>query len=322
MTEFVTQLKTQQIAVKRDVPLSSFTSFHIGGPAKYFAVVEDEKNLVLLLKLAREHEIPVFIMGGGSNVLVADEGFDGLVVHCQLHQIKFDDCVVHVDSGVMTAQLAGKTVVQGLAGLEWSVGIPGRIGGAIRGNAGAMGGEFRDVITSVRYIDDHGDIHERSNEACEFGYRESIFKKTKDIILGCTIQLSRGDKNESQKKMRDYLSHRNTTQPKGFGSSGCMFKNYECGDDEEIERLRGLGVPDGMLESKRISAGWLVEHAGAKGVKVGGAEVSDVHGNFVVNAGDATAENVRDVVNQVKQKVKDVFGLDLHEEVQYIGFEA
>ena len=319
MNQFVTQLKTRKLTVQRDVPLSSLTSFHIGGPAKYFAVVEREEDLISLLDIARENDIPVFIMGGGSNVLVADEGFDGLVIHCQLGDVKFNGNVVYAGAGVITAQLAAQTVAHGLTGLEWSVGIPGRIGGAIRGNAGAMGGEFKDAVVVVRYIDHEGVLHERTQGACEFNYRESIFKRSGEIIVGCRMHLKSGDKEASQKMMREYLTHRNTTQPKGFGSSGCMFKNYECSDDE-IEKLRALNVPDGMLDAKRISAGWLVEYADAKDVRVGGAEVSDIHGNFVVNSGDATAQDVRDVVNTVKQKVKDRFGLDLHEEVQYIGF--
>ena len=319
MSYFATLLKEREVTVQHNVPLSSYTSFHVGGPAKYFAVIEREDDLVGVMKIARDNDIDVFVMGGGSNVLVSDEGFDGLVIHCQIADVRFDGNRVHVGSGAVTAQLAAQTVSRGLTGLEWSVGIPGRIGGAIRGNAGAMGGEFRDVITSVRYLDNNGVVQEKDNAGCVFNYRESIFKTTKDIILSCTIELQTGDRAESQMMMREYLMHRNTTQPKGFGSSGCMFKNYECTDDE-VEALAGKGIPQGMLDARRISAGWLVEHASAKGVSVGDVQVSDVHGNFVVNKGRATAGDVRACVDIVKQKISETFGVDLIEEVQYIGF--
>lgn len=312
------QIKAVGVQIQRDVPLGSCTSFHIGGNAALFATVDSEDQLDEVLRLVREEGVRVCVLGGGSNVLISDDGFDGLVINMQITDVKFSGNRLRVGAGATTAQLGGQCVARGLSGMEWAVGIPGRIGGAIVGNAGAMGGEMKDVIVSVRSIDiETGEIRERMNNECVFEYRGSIFKTLHEVIVSCEMELVAGDVQVLQEKLRDNLGYRNTTQPKRFGSSGCMFKNYEPREDE-LERLAGYGIPQNMLDARRISTGMLVDQAGCKGMRVGEAMISEDHGNFVINRGAATAAHVRELVEKVKCCVRDKYGIELTEEVRYI----
>ncbi len=317
---YISHCEERGVVLKTDVQLHELTSFHIGGSALYFYSAKNEHDVVTCVNAAQLFRIKVCMIGGGSNILVADKGFDGLVLRLDCTDVLIHEDVMNVGAGCVTAQIASQSASAGLTGFEWAAGIPGRIGGAIYGNAGAMNGEMKDVVKSTRSMNmQTGKITLLQNAECAFEYRHSIFKNNGEIILSCELQLSSGIVAESQKKIREALSYRNTTQPKKYGSSGCMFKNYVL-DEHDIPRLRSLSIPESMLLSRRISAGWLIDQSGGKGMQKGGAVVSSVHGNFIVNRENATASDVYMLAQTVKRLVKSKFDILLEEEVCYIGF--
>ncbi|OGL88466.1 UDP-N-acetylenolpyruvoylglucosamine reductase [Candidatus Uhrbacteria bacterium RIFCSPLOWO2_02_FULL_51_9] len=309
------------------VPMARYTTFKIGGPAKYFVSIKSVDELQQALALALKHSLNYFMFGGGSNMLVADEGFDGMAIKIEMNAYSVADDTVVADAGVVTAILTRAAIDAGLTGFEWGIGVPGTIGGAVRGNAGAFGGEMKDVVESAEALVD-GEVHTFSNAECKFRYRHSIFKENGGIVVGVTLKLKPDAERGGVKKMMEYLDKRNKTQPKGAASTGCIFKNYEfppkvdqpLADAPFLETMRAKSVPEEFLTKKRISAGWLIEQVGMKGAKVGGAEVSAAHGNFIVNSGHATAADVRTLIVNSKEKVAGKFGIDLEEEIQYIGF--
>lgn len=307
-------------SAQEGVPMARYTTFKIGGPAKYFVPVRSVDELKQVLEIAHQHHLNYFVFGGGSNMLVADEGFDGMAIKIEMNAQSVADDTVVADAGVVTAVLTRATIDAGLTGFEWGIGVPGTVGGAVRGNAGAFGGEMKDVVESAEALID-GEVHTFSNASCMFGYRDSIFKKNGGIVLGVTLKLKPDAERNGLKKMMEFLDRRNKTQPKGAASTGCIFKNYEFPPEaDQIQAFRQKGVLEEFLDKKRISAGWLIEQAAMKGEKVGGAEVSSAHGNFIVNSGHATATDVRALVAKIKERVAEKFGIDLEEEIQYIGF--
>ena len=301
-------------AVKVNEPLAKHTTFKIGGPADFFVTVSATADLVGLLKFLDGEGVAYFILGGGSNMLVRDEGFQGVVVNIQTDQINISDTDVVADAGVVTVHLAQETVKAGLNGFEWGVGVPGTIGGAVRGNAGAMGGEMKDVISSVDVYRD-GEVVTFSYDDCEFDYRHSIFKNQPGVVLRAHLRLKKTEDIAGKKKMIEFLQYRNKTQPQGFASTGCIFKNVEFVPGKQ---QFAFDVPEEFIKKGKISAGWLVEKAGMKGAQVGQAQVSPVHGNFIVNLGGASAHDVLTLVEQIKEKVYDTSGIELHEEIQII----
>ncbi|OGH66381.1 MAG: UDP-N-acetylenolpyruvoylglucosamine reductase [Candidatus Magasanikbacteria bacterium RIFCSPHIGHO2_02_FULL_47_14] len=301
-------------AVKVNEPLAKHTTFKIGGPADFFVTVSTTADLVELLKFLDAEGMAYFILGGGSNMLVRDQGFQGVVVNIQTDQINISDTDVVADAGVVTVHLAQETVKAGLNGFEWGVGVPGTIGGAVRGNAGAMGGEMKDVISSVDVYRD-GEVVTFSYDDCEFDYRHSIFKNQPGVVLRAHLRLKKTEDIAGKKKMIEFLQYRNKTQPQGFASTGCIFKNVEFVPGKQ---QFAFDVPEEFIKKGKISAGWLVEKAGMKGAQVGQAQVSPVHGNFVVNLGGASAHDVLTLVEQIKEKVYDTSGIELHEEIQII----
>lgn len=323
MDSLYTELK-QFGSVKTDVSMSTFTTFKIGGPAKYMLTIDDTDSLVAALQLLDGAGVNWFILGGGSNMLVRDEGYEGVVIQVRSSQFIVHSDMFTADAGVPTVMAAQETMKAGLKGFEWGVGVPGSIGGAVRGNAGAMGKEMVDDVASVEVYKD-GEVITYTNEQCEFEYRHSRFKHSGEVVLRVTLGLAPyendEEKLESRKKMMEFLTYRNTTQPKGFASTGCIFKNADTEmwkdqllqhfdeDDEKVQQFLKVG---------KISAGWLVEQVGMKGAIVGGAEVSPVHGNFIINTGSATATDVLTLIEQIKQKVYTTYGIELEEEVQIV----
>ena len=300
---------------KQGVPMARYTTFKIGGPVQYLIPVKSIEELQQTIALAAEHDLPYFVFGGGSNMLVSDEGFAGIAIKIEMNAFSVADDSVIADAGVITAALTRAIIDAGLTGFEWGIGVPGTIGGAVRGNAGAFGGEMKNVVESVQALVD-GEVRAFSNSECAFYYRDSIFKHNNGVVLGATLKLKYDPARGGLKKMMEFLDKRNKTQPKGFASTGCIFKNF---DFMEIDSAwADKNIPQEFLNKKRIPAGWLIEHAGLKGEKEGGAMVSEAHGNFVVNTGHATAAEVRALVEKIKQKVYDTFGVSLEEEIQYL----
>lgn len=327
MNPLYTQLKTFG-RVKANEPMSKHTTFKIGGPAEYFLIIDETEKLVAALRYLDEENVSYFILGGGSNMLVSDEGYSGVVIKMQNVGCGMQNGMFVADAGCATVEVAQKTMAAQLSGFEWGVGVPGTIGGAVRGNAGAMGKEMKDDVYSVD-VYHNGEVITLTNEECEFGYRHSAFKHSSDVILRVTLKLapytSIEQQAESKQKMLDFLKYRNTTQPKGFASTGCIFKNVEIPDSSlqtdsksQIPNLK-IEIPEEFLKRGKISAGWLVEQAGMKGRQIGQAQVSPVHGNFVVNMGGATASDVTALIEEIKTVVYDKTGITLEEEIQVWG---
>lgn len=310
--------------VKTNEPLAKHTTFKIGGPAEYLVVVEDTEKLVALLQFVDGAGIPYFILGGGSNMLAGDEGFRGVVIKVKTQKTEVLPNGLLVDAGCITVAVAQLSMQHNFTGFEWGVGVPGTIGGAVRGNAGAMGGEMKDSVVSVTVYRD-GEVVELSATDCGFGYRDSVFKHGGGVVLRVRLRLLPVDTKEGAKKALEYLQYRNKTQPQGYASTGCVFKNYEIKPNEcarEAALLAAYPEDHAKIEqffaTKKIPAGWLVEKAGQKGARIGNAMVSERHGNFVVNTGGATATEVLALVEQVKNAVHETTGFTIEEEMQVI----
>ena len=311
-------------ATQQNELMAKHTNFRIGGPARLYLVVNSSDEAILAWEAARELQIPITAFGGGSNLLVADAGYEGLMLQMANRKIAVEGTRVTAESGAITGLVARQSVAAGLTGFEWAVGVPGTIGGAIYGDAGCYGGEMRDAVLSVDAyrLSDRQRVT-RTNKACAFGYRESLFKREPHLILGCTLELKLSpDVATSKQRLEDIVRERKEKQPLDASSAGCAFKNVEFTDDTEIEQLaREVAIPDSMRKNKILGAGWLVDQAGFLGQAVGRVEVSQKHGNFVINKGQARAEDVVMLLSLIKRKVRDEFGIELHEEVQYVGFE-
>jgi len=288
------------LKLKINEPLAKYTTFKIGGPADFFVEVEKEEELIRLLKLLRELNLPYFILGGGSNLLVADEGFRGMVIKMQNSKCKFQNdnskFKIICGAGYLLGKLVEKTAKIGLAGLEFAAGIPGTIGGAVRGNAGAWQQAIGDKVKRVKVLTPQEEIKWIEASNCQFSYRQSRFKKTKEIIWEVELELERGEKKEIKEKIKENLAKR-ATQPKE-PSAGCIFVN-----------------------PKPFAAGQLIDKCGLKGARIGDAQISPKHANFIVNLGKAKAADVIRLIKLIKEKVKEKFGVNLKEEIFLLGFD-
>lgn len=302
--------------------MSKHTNFKIGGPARYYYVANSSADLLNVVKLAEEQKIPWYVFGGGSNLLVSDKGFEGLMIQAANRAVTIEDDLVTCEAGAMTAFVARRAAEAGLSGFAWAVGVPGTIGGAIYGNAGCYGGEMKDTIVSVdAYRLSDGTRVTLSNEDCAFEYRGSGFKQARYLILGCTMKLRHGDAMGVKAELDAINAKRKEKQPLGESGAGCMFKNVDFKDLSEIAKLRKeVDVPETMLSAKRLGAGWLLERAGLKGETIGRVQVSETHANFLINLGGATADEVAQLVSICQMRVRDQFGIALKTEVQFVGF--
>lgn len=305
---------------QQNVPFAPYTTFKIGGPAKFFCEAKNEEDIRDAFKFAREKKLPVFALGGGSNILVSDKGFGGLVIKLLNSDYSVQDNKIECGAGCLLAKIVSESVKAELSGLEWAAGIPGTVGGAVRGNAGAFGGKMADIVKSVKILDIHkSQISILSNEDCKFAYRDSQFKQDPNlIILSVVLELKKGEKSESEKMIKEVLEKRKEKQPSDFPSPGSFFKNPVAKSKKLIQQFEtdtGQKVKD-----DKIPAPWLIEECGLKGKKIGGAMVSEKHANFLVNTGNATAEDVVMLAAIIKTKVRNKFGIQLKEEVQMVGF--
>lgn len=297
-----------------DEPMSRHSTLRIGGTAKYFLSAKTSEEVKNAIAFAKDESIQYICIGGGSNILVSDSGFGGLVIQAQMNDIKIEGNRVYADAGVFSAVLSRRAGEAGFSGLEWMVTLPGTVGGAIYGNAGAYGEETKDKLTRVLILE--GDKSEwLQKEDCKFGYRDSRFKKTKEIILGVEFVLETRDREQVTRKMNELLGKRKDEQPLGASSAGCIFKNFQF----SISNFQ-FQVPEEFLKNKIIPAGWLIDRAGLKGFCVGKTCISDIHGNFSLTQNGAKASELIQLISEVKIKVRDTFGIELREEIQYIGF--
>lgn len=297
---------------------------------------------------AHEFGVPFFVLGGGSNVLVSDAGFDGLVIKAANRNYVIpakegirtgssikSGMTVAAEAGVLSAFLARKTAEAGLTGFEWAISLPGTIGGAVRGNAGCFGGEMKDVISRVhvlitkpprndsRELGERLEVKEFTNKECQFGYRDSIFKHREParIILSAELALTQDDPKACLERIEATLRLRKEKQPLDASSAGCLFKNFEFRNRSEIAKLESkVKVPEEFIAARRIPAGWVIDQLGLKGKRIGDIQVSEKHGNFMTNLGKATADEVVQLAALIKTRARNDLGIQLHEEVQYIGF--
>lgn len=310
--------------IQENVPLAPFTVYRIGGPARFFTDARNEEEVRRALVFARERNVPFFLMGGGSNMLVSDKGFDGLVIHMVGDRIEPDGETLRVDAGVKMARAVTAAVEAGLAGFEWGIGIPGTVGGSVRGNAGCFGGEMKDIVGSVDIVDTScGTARTLSPAACTFGYRHSIFKEHPDwIIMSAVFHLKKGDPDAIQREIQRITRERVAKQDIGTKSAGCIFKNIlweRTGTDPErlVHKFPELAS---FTQKSAIPVSFLIDRAGLKGRRVGSAAVSQAHANFLVNEGEATAGDVRTLIRIIKEEVERKYNLILEEEIQYVGF--
>lgn len=308
------------VNVKKNVPLAPFTTFHIGGKAQYFAETTGALELAEAFEYAEAHSLPVRILGGGSNVIFPDAGFPGMIIRMQDGGIQVSGETILCGAGVALFDVVRAAATAGLSGIERLAGIPGSLGGAIRGNAGAFGTEIGDVTASVKIlIQDTGMVKEYQQSACGFGYRTSVFKKNPDlIILSATIKLVPGERDVLEKIIDETVTLRESKHPQDAKCAGSFFINPVV-KDEKLRREfeKDTGMPP---KGEQLPAGWLIDHVGLRGKKIGGAMISDKHPNYLVNTGGATAEDVMMLASLIKTRVRDELGVKLREEVQFVGF--
>ena len=314
-------LKKTLPGIKKNVLLKNHTTFKIGGPAKYFLSAKEKSQIIKALKLAKKLDLSVFILGGGSNILASDKGFDGLVVKIQNKKYPFvikKGNIIEVPAGVMVKDLVAFSTKNSLQGFEWAGGLPGTVGGAVRGNAGAFGGETKDSILWVECLDEKFQVHKLTNKQCQFSYRSSIFKEKNWIVLACAIQFKQGDKKELQKIAKANMDYRASRHPLEFPNAGSIFKNYEFEKlSEELQQEFAALVKQDPFPI--IPTVHFILRAELKGIKIGGAQVSEKHPNFIVNIAAATAKDVLDIIAHNQKIIKEKYNIDIEIEVQYLN---
>ncbi|MDE5747420.1 MAG: UDP-N-acetylmuramate dehydrogenase [Acetatifactor sp.] len=278
-------------------PMSRHTTFRIGGEADCFVEIENLEQLTHLQRYLQMVEQPCLVLGNGSNLLVSDRGYAGVVLHVgpRMQQIQVQEDRMIVQAGALMAQVAQAACEHGLTGLEFASGIPGTMGGGVIMNAGAYGGEISQVVVQVKVVDRQGNVLELDNATMEFGYRTSAIKYQPFTVVEVTLQLARGERESIRSRMEELAAKRREKQPLEYPSAGSIFKR-----------------PEGYF------AGELIMKSGLRGYQIGGARVSDKHCGFIVNMGKATCEDVRDLIAHVQERVKDCFGVDLETEVIYV----
>ncbi len=284
--------------VVSDEPMRKHTTFRIGGNADIFVRPESKEQIAEILRLCREQDVPYFILGNGSNLLVGDRGFRGVVINIMdnMNDIKVDGGIIKAQAGAMLIKVSRAARDNSLTGLEFASGIPGTIGGAIYMNAGAYGGEMKDVVTKVTAMDAEGEIYTFGTDELEFSYRHSVIQQRDLIVLDVTMELAAGDQKIIDDRMSELAVARRTKQPLEYPSAGSTFKR-----------------PEGYF------AGKLIMDAGLRGYRVGDAQVSEKHCGFVVNRGNATADDVIKLIDDVKAKVSEEYDVVLEPEVRMIG---
>jgi len=292
---------------QRDVPLAPHTTFRVGGPADWLVETRSSRDVAAAVTLAARHGVPLTVLGGGSNVLVADAGIRGVVIRPrggEIHAV--DTSLVRADAAVTINGLVRWTINHGLAGLEAWAGTPGTVGGAVFGNAHFGGRLIGELIRAVRLAGRDGTLTDVPTSAMAFGYDRSRLQTTGEILLSADFHVSAGDVSALRATARESLAFRKRTQPLDSRSAGCVFQNPQPGED-----VVPAGIP--------WSAGALVDRAGLKGRSIGGAEVSPAHGNFVINRGSATAADIRRLIETCRREVREQFGVSLREEIVYLG---
>lgn len=281
-----------------DEPMKNHISFKVGGPADILVRPTTEEEIQAVFKLATENKLPFFVKGNGTNILIKDGGFRGLVIELadNFSDYKIDGKLVTVQTGALLSVIGREVMKESLTGFEFASGIPGSLGGALAMNAGAYGGEMKNIVKSARLMDCEGNITEYTNEEMNFGYRHSRLTDEKKIAISAVIELEKGNYEEIKEKMADLAYQRRSKQPLEYPSAGSTFKR-----------------PEGYF------AGKLIQDSNLKGVSIGGAQVSEKHSGFVINSNKATANDIISLIEHVKSTVYDLHGVQLEEEVKILG---
>ena len=285
--------------IKIDEKLSEYVNFKVGGPADILLIPNSKEQVIKSIKICKENNIPFYLIGNGSNILVRDGGFRGVVLSLKnVKNIYVDGEKIEAECGVMLKEVSDKAIENSLTGFEFACGIPGTIGGAVFMNAGAYDGEISKVIESAEVIDENCNIIRLSREELDFGYRSSLVMKKGYTVLSAVFKLEKGQVKTIKELIEDLTNKRESKQPLEYPSAGSTFKR-----------------PTGYF------AGKLIQDAGLKGYSIGGAAVSEKHSGFVINKGNATAKDITDLIKHIQEEVKKQFGVDLHPEVRIIGEE-
>ena len=286
----------EESKIKTNEDMSKHTSFKAGGKAKFYIKAKTVKDVINTVKISKENNIPIVVLGNGSNILFKDKEFNGIVLKIELDTLKIEENIITAEAGVKNAILGRKALDNNLQGFEFAAGIPGTIGGAIRMNAGAYGGEIKDIVQDVEYLDyEDLKIKKITNKECNFEYRHSVFCENKNIILSATFKLENGIKEEIANRMNEIAKSRKEKQPLEYPSAGSTFK-------------RGTD----FITAK------LIDECGLKGYQIGGAQVSEKHAGFIINKENATAKDIIDLVEYVKKTVKEKTGKSIDLEVEII----
>ena len=285
--------------VLRDEPMKKHTTIRIGGPARCFCLPQTAAQLAETVEACEEAGEPWFILGNGSNVLVSDDGYDGVVIQLfhNFEAVRIEGCLMELEAGVLLVKAARLAAREGLTGLEFASGIPGTLGGALVMNAGAYGGEMKDVVREALVMRKDGKLLRLKREELELGYRTSVIAREGYVVLSVLLELRKGDPEEIETRMQELRTARTEKQPLEYPSAGSTFKR-----------------PEGYF------AGKLIMDAGLRGYRLGGAQVSEKHCGFVINTGDATAEDVMNLIRHVQSEVSRQFGVELEMEVKTLGF--
>lgn len=284
--------------IYKDELMKKHTTFRVGGPADYFVTPKTNEQINQLISLCREENVSYYVVGNGSNLLVGDRGYRGMIIQIykEMNKISADGEFVTAQAGALLSKIGNSALEAGLTGFEFAAGIPGTVGGAVVMNAGAYGGEMKDIIEKVTVLTPMGDVLVLKNEELKLGYRTSIIMEKGYIVLEATFRLKKGEKDHIKEKMDEFRIQRTTKQPLEYPSAGSTFKR-----------------PVGYF------AGKLIQDAGLRGFQVGGAQVSEKHCGFVINKEEATAADVLELMNQVSAIVKEKFGVSLEPEVRKLG---
>lgn len=284
--------------VKVDEPMKNHTSFKIGGPADFLVTPCSVESICEIIKLCNNEKLPIFIMGNGTNLLVSDKGIRGVVVkiYDNLNSCFVKEDYIEAYAGILLSKLSDIALENELAGLEFASGIPGTLGGAVAMNAGAYGGEMKDVVVETEFIDKSGNIKVIRGNEHQFGYRTSFIQKQSGIAVRTVIKLKKGDRASIKALIDDLTARRQDKQPLEMPSAGSVFKR-----------------PEGYF------AGKLIEDCGLRGYSIGGAQVSEKHCGFIVNKGDATSKDILDLIRYIQKTVKDKFNVELQTEIRLVG---
>ena len=307
--------------LRENIILADHTTFRIGGPARYFFEAKTKEDIIEAIKWAGENNLPYFILGGGSNLLVNDEGFKGLVIRNKFSKINIEEAgevlKIKASAGVLLGIIVAETVKRGFSGVEWAFGIPGTIGGAIWGNAHRAGRNMKPVVENVFVLNSELEEKKIGRDELEFDYGRSRFQKTGEIIISVDLVF----KKETKEIIGDVLSQAKEIS-RGhapYPSAGCVFRNYKLRDEND-DILRRHPELESRVREGKIGVGYLIDQCGLKGKQIGGAKVWEGHANYIVNVGGAKASDISELIEFCKKTVKEKYGVELEEEIRYLGF--